>query len=325
MRVLIVTSGNSGQVAPFVQEQIEALAKLNVTFQIYKIVGKGIFGYLYNLPKLRQVVKCFRPDILHAHYGLSGFIGLLARRDFPIITTFHGNDINKIYPLQKFKPNINRYISSLVYNYSDFSIFVSVDLAKQIKADKRKSEVIPCHVNLSTFIPIDKNTARQKLNLDLTKKYALFSSSFKTPIKNYSMAKEACSFFENLELIELSGYSRGEVNLLLNACDIALITSFNEGSNQFLKEAMACNCPVVSTKVGDAEWIIGETVGCYMSEIELDQLKKCIEKALDFSSIQGKTNGRNRIIDLKLDSENISKQVFRVYNEVQSRCVEFVE
>ena len=45
------------------------------------------------------------------------------------------------------------------------------------------------------------------------------------------------------KLSELKNKSREEVAMLLNACDVALMTSHTEGSPQFIKEAMALGPP----------------------------------------------------------------------------------
>ena len=181
------------------------------------------------------------------------------------------------------KPNWNKILSGIVHFRDSHSIFVTEDIADQIKAKSSKTDIIPCQVNMDTFYPVEKDKARIELNLLPSKRYVLFSSSFLTPIKNYPLAKQACLHFDNLELIELNGFSRREVNLLLNACDLALITSFNEGSNQFLKEAMACNRPIVSTNVGDTPWIFGNTEGCYITKPDPeDVIINIKKKALDF-------------------------------------------
>jgi glycosyltransferase involved in cell wall biosynthesis len=315
---LIVSSGNAGQVSPFVQEQVESVKKLGIEFEYYNVLGRGFSGYLKNVKTLKSKIRSYQPDIIHAHYGLSGLLSLLTKGRKPLITTFHGNDINTLHPLNNSKPNWNKILSGIVHIGDNHSIFVTSDIANQIKAKPIKSDVIPCQVNLDIFYPMDKAVARKQLILSPSKRYVLFSSSFLTPIKNYPLAKKACLHFDNLELIELSGFTREEVNLLLNACDLALITSYNEGSCQFLKEAMACNRPIVSTKVGDSEWIFGKTEGCYLTGSVPEDVIINIKKALDFSETKGQTNGRDRIIELGLDSETIARRVFEVYKKVMS-------
>jgi len=316
MKVLIVSSGNAGHVSPFVYEQVESVKSLGVEFEYYKVVGHGACGYLKNVYALRKKIGSFQPDIVHSHYGLSGLLSLLAKGRLPLITTFHGNDINSLHPLNSMKPNWNKFLSGIVHSGDSHSIFVTEDIANQIKANPLKSDIIPCQVNLDIFYPLDRVVARNELNLLPVKRYVLFSSSFLTPIKNYPLAKKACQHFDNLELIELNGFSRNEVNLLLNACDLALITSYNEGSNQFLKEAMSCNRPIVSTKVGDSEWIFGRTEGCYLTSFDPDDVLRNIKLALDFSQNKSQTNGRERIVELGLDSETIAKKVLGVYQGV---------
>jgi teichuronic acid biosynthesis glycosyltransferase TuaC len=318
MKVLIVSNGNPGYVSPFVLEQVESVKILGVEFEYFNVVGRGISGYLKNVIPLSGKIKSYRPDIIHAHYGLSGLLSLMAKGRVPLIVTFHGNDINTLHPLNNLKPNWNKMLSGLVHFGDNHSIFVTQDIANQINAKPAKSDIIPCQVNLDTFYPVDKIDAREYFKLSPLKRYILFSSSFGTPIKNYPLAKEACLNFDNLELIELNGYSRHEVNLLLNACDLALITSYNEGSNQFLKEAMACNRPIVSTRVGDSEWIIGKTKGCYITRQDPVDVISSIRKALDFCEQAGKTNGRDRIIELKLDAESTSKKIFNIYKRIIS-------
>jgi teichuronic acid biosynthesis glycosyltransferase TuaC len=316
MKVLIVSSFNAGHVSPFVHEQVESLKKLGIELEYFNVQGRGISGYLKNVRPLKIKIKSYQPDLVHAHYGLSGMLSLLSKGRVPLITTFHGNDINAMHPLNKLSPNWNKILSGIVNYADDHSIFVSKDMANLIKAKPFKSDIIPCQVNLDVFYPIEKTIARKQLNLSSSKRYILFSSSFKTPIKNYPLAKRACLHFENLEMIELSGFSRQEVNLLMNACDLVLLTSYNEGSNQFIKEAMACNRPIVSTRVGDSEWVFGNSEGCFLTDFDPEDVISKIEKALNFCKTKGKTNGRNRIIELGLDSETIARRVFEVYKKM---------
>ena len=102
MKVLIVCSKNSGKVAPFITEQAESLRKSGIEVEYFTIVGKGIEGYLKNYKLLQQAIKNIHPDIIHAHYGLSGLLANLQRR-IPVVTTYHGSDINepKVYPFSR--------------------------------------------------------------------------------------------------------------------------------------------------------------------------------------------------------------------------------
>ena len=77
-----------------------------------------------------------------------------------------------------------------------------------------------------------------------------------------------------------------------------ILTSFSEGSPQIIKESMACNCPIVSTDVGDVRDVIGETEGCYICSYDPKDVADKIKLALTYSEEKGRTNGRKRIIEL---------------------------
>jgi len=101
-----------------------------------------------------------------------------------------------------------------------------------------------------------------------------------------------------------------------SASDVILLTSLWEGSPNVIKEAMACNCPIVTTDVGDVRWIIGDTEGCYIASLDPNDYSLKMKKALDFAQKSGKTNGRNRIIYLGLDADTIALRIIGVYEKV---------
>jgi teichuronic acid biosynthesis glycosyltransferase TuaC len=114
-------------------------------------------------------------------------------------------------------------------------------------------------------------------------------------------------------LIELQGYSREEVALLLNAVDVVLMTSFTEGSPQIIKEAMACNCPVVSVPVGDVADVITGIPGCFISTYQPADVASKLQQALAFGNL---TEGRARILELGLDAETVAHKILGVYKEI---------
>jgi len=59
-----------------------------------------------------------------------------------------------------------------------------------------------------------------------------------------------------------------DIPVYMNASDVLILSSFHEGSPNVVKEAMACNCPIVATNVGDVKWVLGNTEGCYISSFD---------------------------------------------------------
>ena len=117
MKILIIASDKGGRFAPFIEEQIAALEAHGVQIIRHGVTGHGILGYLRELPALRRLIRAERPDIVHAHYGLSGLLANLQRL-VPVVTTYHGSDINK--------PNILR-LSKIAMRLSAHNIFVSAE------------------------------------------------------------------------------------------------------------------------------------------------------------------------------------------------------
>jgi glycosyltransferase involved in cell wall biosynthesis len=310
MKVLIVCSGTSGQISPFIVEQAESLKKNRVKIDYFLIIEKGFFGYIKSRKELLKKGNDFKPNIIHAHYGLSGLLANLQRKT-PVVTTFHGGDI---YIKQS---NILLLFLSLLATFlSKTNIFVNNNIPLFFRLNYYR--VIPCGVFQSIFSPISKSKARKQMQFEKTTRYILFSSSFDNVIKNYPLAKRALGLLndENIKLIELKGCTRQEVSILMNTADLALMTSVSEGSPQFIKEAMACNIPIVSTDVGDVKEVIGNTEGCYITTFEPEDVADKIKKALEFAETKGRTKGRERLKELGLDSKTVAKKIINVYEKV---------
>ena len=302
MKILIVASFNKGFFAPFILEQSEALEKMGQTVHFFGIQGHGIWGYVRNYKGLKRIIQDYKPDVIHAHYGLSGLLATLQRR-VPVVTTFHGSDINnpKVLPFSK-----------IAMRLSAFTIFVSqknVDIARPTK----KFALLPCGVNSDNFTEVPIGEARLKLQLEDTKKYVLFAGSFSNRVKNPELAQKAIALLKNVELIELKGYSREEVNYLMHAVDVALMTSHTEGSPQFVKEVMACGCPLVSVDVGDVKEVTAGVEGCYIVSREAEEIAEKLQIALNF---KGRTHGRERIVELGLENRKVAETILGIYNNV---------
>jgi teichuronic acid biosynthesis glycosyltransferase TuaC len=306
VKILFICSFNSGGIVPYIEEQADSIRKQGIAVDFCLIKGKGLWGYLKNIQKLRKSIVKNNCQIVHAQYGLSGLLANFQRK-VPVITTFHGSDINN---------SKVRILSKVTIRASAFNIFISKELAQLANA-RRNYSVIPCGVDISTFYPIAKSEARQKLGLTLEELIVLFSGSAQNKVKNFSLADAAVNISKNnIRLIELKGYTRNEVCLLLNSSDTALMTSYSEGSPQFIKEAMACNCPVVSTDVGDVKRLIEHTTGCFIANSDSQDISDKIELAIDFRREELFTNGRNTMLELGLDLETTASKIIEIYDKV---------
>lgn len=302
MKILFVARCKKGKYAPFVTEQVTAIEKQGVECRYYGVNEKGIIGYIRQIPKLKKAIQTFRPDIVHAHYGLCGLLAN-CQREIPVVTTYHGSDINdpKVLRLSKWSIRLSR-----------FNIFVSqknLDIAQP----RKNHALIPCGINLDDYPVIEKSEARNQMRIDLSKKIVLFAGAFDNPVKNASLAKAAMEHIPEAELIELKGYSRHQVAILMQAVDVLLMTSLTEGSPQVIKEAMACGCPIVSVDVGDVRERIEGIDGCYISDRTQESLADCLKRALAFN---GRTQGRKAIENTGFTNDNIASRIISVYESL---------
>lgn len=302
MKVLIVARCKKGEYAPFIKEQVNALLTQGIEVEYFAIHSGRIGGYIKEWPRLKKTIKIYKPDIIHAHYGLSGLLANLQRK-VPVVTTYHGSDINnpKIRPFSKF---------SIIR--SAFNIFVSQKMVDIVKP-KSRYVLIPCGINLEDYPIIDKSEARRIMGLDSNIKYVLFAGAFDNKVKNAPLAKSAMGYIPKTKLLELKGYSRSSVCMLMQAVDAFLMTSFTEGSPQVIKEAMACGCPIVSVDVGDVRERLKDLDGCYITDYSPESISNCLKKAIAY---QGRTKGRESIITNNLLNSTIVSSIVKVYTRV---------
>ncbi len=303
MKLLIVARRKNGKYAPFITEQVDALEKEGVQCRYYGIDKKGLFGYARNLHGFLRAVRDFHPDMIHAHYGLSGLFANCQRR-IPVITTYHGTDINDRHLLK---------VSKRAIRLSAFNIFVSRGNIDAAHPRIGHYAMIPCGINLEDYPVLDKTEARVEIGWKADQRYILFSGSFDNRVKNAPLAQAAVERLEGTSLIELKGYSRQQVATMMNAADALVMTSFTEGSPQVIKEAMACGCPIVSVDVGDVKEITAGVEGCFIAERSPESIALNLKRAIDFGK---KTEGRKVIVERGLTNDIIAQKLVEIYNSV---------
>ena len=301
MKVLIVASYNSGHFAPFILEQAAALQRAGCELEFFGITGKGMIGYLRNLPALKQKIRDFHPNLIHAHYGLSGLFATL-QNIVPVVITFHGSDIND---------KRIRLFSWLAAQRASWNIFVCNSIRL---SNKSNSFVLPCGIDLPpTEVQLGLRNWTETI-LQSGYKHVLFAGAFDNSVKNASLAKQVVASIPNVQLVELKGFTREQVYALMYVCDVLLLTSHSEGSPQVIKEAMACGLPIVATYVGDIKERIHDLPGCYGSVcLGSSPLVNLLQQALSFN---GRTDGRQRIIEQGLTNDLVAEKLLTIYNQV---------
>lgn len=304
-KVLFVYSGNSQMgISHAVKNQLLSLEQEGVQVFSYPIRGKGLKGYINNIPGLRKAVKDYGITVIHCHYSLSGFLGALGSRGVPVICSLMGSDV---YRGGAFRYVI-RFFGSWVWKKT---IVKSEAMQSRIKL--KKSIVLPNGIDMSKFRPMPKIEAQKILGWSSQHKHILFGGNPDRAVKNYPLAKRAVDKIASfkVQVHFLKDVPNHKVPLMLNASDVLLLTSSSEGSPNIIKEAMACNRPIVSTDVGDVKLLLKGTEGCYIVGSEPDLVKEKIELCLNGPA---STHGRDAVAFL--DSHTIAKTLMALYQKI---------
>lgn len=319
MKVLFVCSGNSKdfKIIPFVKEQGESLKSEGIEVDYYPVMGKGLFGYIKAGLSLRKFLKNKHYDLIHAHFTYSGWAAIIgAGRKMPIVLSLMGSDANGEYKGQNKVIAVSRISSFLTWLIQPF-VNAIISKSSNIEASvyrKHKSLIIPNGVNMQKFTPQPQNS-NSNGSLVSGKKKVLFLGNKTSPGKNFPLAQAAIHQLKDVELVCPYPVSHHDVPHYLNEADVLVFPSFMEGSPNVIKEAMACNCPIVTTDVGDVKWVIGETKGCYIASFDRTDFSEKIKLAINFSQANGRTNGRQRIVELGLDMDTVAKRIIEVYKK----------
>jgi glycosyltransferase involved in cell wall biosynthesis len=307
---------------PFVTEQGEAIRTLGHEVDYFLVKG----NYIKAVGALKRKIHEFKPDIVHAHFGLSAITAELQSL-VPVVTTFHnGETLNWHVNL----------MSSLMSLRAKHVIYVAQHIRDLSYFKARQYSIIPCGVPMEQMTIVPQSEARRQLGWDPNKKYILFGGAFSNTRKNYALLRDAIAKINEqspitnhqspIECVEMKNLTRSECVLRMNACDLFALPSHSEGSPQALKEAMAVNCPCLATDIADVRELFGDEPGHWIlrnprktherwdaDEKSLDEMVQLLNDALKF---EGRTNGRQRILDLELSNEQVAKRIINIYKEI---------
>ena len=292
MKILIVASNKNGRFAPFIEEQMAALEARGMEVLRYGIIGKGIIGYLRELPALRRMIRSVRPDLIHAHYGLSGLLANLQRR-VPVVTTYHGSDINV--------PSILRF-SKIAMRLSAHNIFVSkrnVVIAlgdrandeckvESVKckgtensgAEKQtstpytlhptpKNTLLPCGVNIPLpwselqHQKVEQLTLNQWVHskLNKEKKYVLFAGAFDNAVKDPELAKSVIAVYN-------SSFANSQSPIADRQIELIELKGYNR--DQVTALMYNCHALLMTSKTEGSPQVVKEAMACGCPIVSVD-------------------------------------------------------
>jgi len=307
MKVLVVTNMYPSAADPafgtFVGDEVETLRGLGLHVDVLFINGKSSrWGYLSGLPRLWWRLLRQRYDVVHAHYTLTG---LIARAQWvvPVVATFHGAEaaLGWTAPL-------SRWLRDRV----DASIVTSRRVQEDLRAPQ--AAVVAPGVDFDLFRPGDQDQARQALGLPMDRELILFVGRAEWD-KRLDAVKETVRLLQverpGADLVLVSGQPHGAVPAYMNACDALLLISTYEGSPMVVKEALACNLPVVASPLGDVAELIGDLDGCALCDGTPEDAASMLAGVLGRGRLTG---GREAVAHLSLHES--ARRVSEVYLQV---------
>lgn len=302
--------------------------------------------------KIYNVHKKHNLDLVHANYAIPHALPAFIVREklklegnyLPYIVTGHGSDIHT----NGFKKDINPVLQ-LCLNQADALTFVSRDL-KRISEEylgiNKNGIYIPNFVETDKFYkkPTDM---RKKLNIPERAFVVGHVSNF-TPIKQlYHFSyltehlkaddtlsniyfimcgdgRERAALEERVEKIGASDNFRflGKMDLpglvdVYNAMDVFMLPSKHEGTSLTLLEAMACEKPLIGTKVGGISEVIDEEVGFLFNSGKIEELSKIINTLKNNKELchQIGENGLKRVRE-KYSVDKVMQEYCNLYESI---------
>ncbi|MGK0376603.1 MAG: glycosyltransferase involved in cell wall biosynthesis [Patiriisocius sp.] len=290
------------KLSPIILSQGHSLTNIGVSVNYFAITGRGFIGYFKSIFKLRRYISTLKPDLVHAHYSLSGFVAAFATSK-PIVVSLMGS-----FPKRNWRYYLVKFFMSFLWKVT---IVKSAATALQLKSNKL--HIIPNGVDLKLFTHLEKEDARKKCKLESNKKYILFAAEPQRKVKNYQLAESAVKLItsrKDVELLTVYNLPHDKIVEYMYASDVLLLTSISEGSPNVIKEALACNLPIVTTKVGDVERILETVEGAFIANTYDDiEVSKLLEEALKVDTFKG----LDRILELNLDSESVANKLSNLY------------
>lgn len=325
MKVLQITTNYPCKENPvfgiFMKEQVESLEPIGVNNTIFFSNGlksdptkhhSAMRIHMLSAVKLFFHLLTHRYDVVHCHSVISGLILYVSGGAF----------FNKCVVSLQNDPTLSngsdtRYFKRL------YKHFNKIIVKMPVHTDMPKIEYLPNGVNLDFFRPMDRAECKRRLGLDEQKRYILFvdsNSGKKRTQKRRDRFDETLEILRtkyghtDIEPLEMIGVKRELVPTYINACDMHLLSSDEEGSPNTVKECMACNVPCVTTPVGNVADLAKDADGIEFSNtFEAGELARIANNILNHGPYPGL---RDALIAKKLDMKSTADKLLNIYKEI---------
>lgn len=302
VRILAIIPGDgNGSSFIFARRQVESLKALGFDVDLHFFDGRlSVRKVLKNCRQIRSLVRQCQPDVIHIHYGTMTAFATTFSTSGPFVITFRGSDLQPEPGIGRLRVLVGRVLSQLSALRASRVVCVSDGLKRRLWWHRDRAIVLPTGVDLDRFKPEDVTLARKTLGWDLDHPVVLFNAGRAPITKGLDIAEaaiaEAMASYGPIRFVVMRGDVPPEkVPTFMNAADCLLVTSRTEASPGIVKEALACNLPIVSVDVGDvAERLKGVSLSCVVGR----HPSNLAEALVNILREKRRSNGREHIADL---------------------------
>lgn len=310
VKALMVVAPAAGCTTPpvWAQRQIDSLALLGLRIETYVFENRrSLRGLLRGGVALRRKVRDCRPDVVHVHYGAAQALIAVLFAPRPVVVSFCGSDLFGNYDARgglTWSGRLSKLLSQAAAFGCRRAIAKSPALRDLLwtRGMRSKCDVIPNGVDLNLFRPIPRQQARSKVGWPHDDPVVLFMDRrgawVKDPLLAEAAYREARAKVPSLRLHVLEHEPPDRMGLFYNAADALILTSRHEGSNNTVKEALACNLPVVATKCGDVEDRLRGVRACHVCSRDPKELGA---KLAEVAARRERSDGRRSLDRLTLE------------------------
>lgn len=274
-----------------------------------KILGIDL-GFWSGHFKAKAVETCLknlskRPDIVYSHFLSNGqsALAFVKKNSIPAVIASGESSYSSL------SKNIKSNLRDLK-DYTSNLICVSEanqEGLKKLGFDESKMTIIPNAVDYSTFVPLDKDSCKEKLGISKHKFVVGFVGYF-IHRKGPNRVIEAIKSLEDkdIELICVGG--KGDLTPneftkivpplpnhklpeIYSAFDIFVLPTLSEGHCNVIEEAKSCCVPVVSSLGTSVERQIDEDTGILLNPIDINEIAQAIKRLKNEDMVRNKMIG----------------------------------